>query len=156
MIQVTIPGWRDLNIDTVLMDYNGTLAVDGELVEGVAERIKALAEQVEIIVMTADTFGSTPDSLEELPVKLRKISAGSEAMSKRFIVDEFSTLTTAYIGNGANDEKALSSTALGIAVIGTEGVFGPTLMAADLIVTSPLDALDLLLHPKRIVAGLRR
>jgi soluble P-type ATPase len=156
MIQVQIPGWRDLNIDAVLIDYNGTIALDGKLIEGIAERLKALAEQTTVVVLTADMFGTAASELDGLPVDLRHIEPGSEAMSKRFIVDDFSTLRSAYIGNGANDEKALSSTSLGIAVIGDEGIFGPTLQAADLVVKSPLDALDLLLNPKRIVAGLRR
>lgn len=156
MINVQIPGWRTLNIDAVLMDYNGTLAVDGKLVDGVAERLTQLAEQAKVVVLTADTFGTVTAELGDLPVEVRVIDPGSEAMSKRFAVDDYGTLTTAYIGNGANDEKALSSTSLGIAVLGDEGVFGPTLRAADLVVKSPVDALDLLLNPKRIVAGLRR
>jgi soluble P-type ATPase len=156
MIQVQIPGWRDLNIESVLIDYNGTLAVDGKLVDGVAERLSALAEQTKIVILTADTFGTVTSELSSLPVDVRIIDPGSEAMSKRFAVDDYGTLTTAYIGNGANDEKALSSTSLGIAVIGDEGVFGATLRAADIVVKSPTDALDLLLNKKRIIAGLRR
>ncbi len=156
MIQVQIPGWRDLNIDAVLIDYNGTLAVDGKLLSGVAERLTELAKQAKVVILTADTFGTVASELDNLPVDIRVIDPGSEAISKRFAVDDYGTLTTAYIGNGANDEKALSSTSLGIAVIGDEGVFGATLRAADIVVNSPIDALDLLLYPKRIVAGLRR
>jgi len=156
MIQVQIPGWRDLNIDAVLIDFNGTLAVDGKLVDGMAERLIALADQAKVVILTADTFGTVASELSDLPVDVRIIDPGSEAMSKRFAVDDYGTLTTAYIGNGANDEKALSSTSLGIAVIGGEGVFGATLSAADIVVKSPTDALDLLLTPKRIVAALRR
>ena len=156
MIEIQIPGWKDLTISTVLLDFNGTLAVDGKLLEGVAKRLTQLAEQVRVVVLTADTHGTALEALADLPVEVRKIDAGSEAMSKRFIVDEFGTIRIAYIGNGANDEKALASASLGIAVMAGEGVFGPTMSAADLVVTSPTDALDLLLHPKRVIAGLRR
>ncbi|MCB2210951.1 ATPase P [bacterium] len=156
MITIKIPGWRDLNIEAVLLDFNGTLAVDGVLIDGVAERLKALSEQAKLIVLTADTFGSASEQLADLPVEVRTIDPGSEAMSKRFAVDDFGTVSTAYIGNGANDEKALSSCSLGIAVLGLEGLFGHTMQAADIVVSSPLDALDLLLKPKRLIAGLRR
>ncbi len=156
MITIKIPGWRDLNIDAVLLDYNGTLAVDGVLIDGVAERLTALSEQAKLIVLTADTFGTVAEQLADLPVEVRTIDPGSEAMSKRFAVDDFGTISTAYIGNGANDEKALGSCSLGIAVLGPEGLFGQTMRAADIAVNSPLDALDLLLKPKRLIAGLRR
>ena len=50
----------------------------------------------------------------------------------------------------------LEEAAVGIVVIGAEGAAAHTVQAADLVVTSPLDALDLLLRPARLVAGLRR
>jgi soluble P-type ATPase len=43
-----------------------------------------------------------------------------------------------------------------VAVVGREGAFLRTLENADLVVFRPEDGLDLLLHPARLVAGLRR
>ena len=102
------------------------------------------------------THSTASRALADLPVEVRTIEPGSEAMSKRFQLDAVGTMQTAYIGNGANDEKTVAAAALGIAVLGREGAFGATLAAADMVVSSPLDALDLLLNPKRLVAGLRR
>jgi soluble P-type ATPase len=50
----------------------------------------------------------------------------------------------------------LSAAALGIAVLGQEGLDPEALQAADLLVTQIADALDLLLHPQRLVATRRR
>jgi hypothetical protein len=42
-----------------------------------------------------------------------------------------------------------------VAVCLKEGVAGEAVRAADVLVTSAVDAFDLLLHPKRLVATLR-
>jgi soluble P-type ATPase len=59
------------------------------------------------------------------------------------------------IGNGRNDRKMLDVAALGIAVCGAEGAAAETLQAGDIVVGRIVDALDLLLHPKRLMATLR-
>lgn len=156
MIDVKIPGWKHLIIEQVLCDFNGTLAEDGILVDGVAERLKRLAEFVKIILLTADTHGTAASSMADLPVEVKVIDPGQETMAKGFEVEGYGTMTTAFIGNGANDEKALKQATLGIAVLGKEGAFSASIQSADLVVQNPLDALDLLLIPKRLVAGLRR
>jgi soluble P-type ATPase len=60
------------------------------------------------------------------------------------------------IGNGANDAGMLSAAALGIAVLGAEGLAVEALLAAAVVVGCIEDGLDLLLHPQRLVATLRR
>ena len=49
----------------------------------------------------------------------------------------------------------LAAAALGIAVCGAEGAAAETLQVADVVVIRIVDALDLLLHPKRLMATLR-
>ena len=62
----------------------------------------------------------------------------------------------AAIGNGANDADMLQTAAVGIAVLGAEGLAAETLLAADVVCANPLDALDLLLNPRRLIATLRK
>ncbi len=50
----------------------------------------------------------------------------------------------------------LAAAALGIAVPGPEGAAAVTLAAADVVAPDILVALDLLTHPQRLVATLRR
>jgi soluble P-type ATPase len=156
MITVKIPGWKNLIFENLLMDFNGTLAIDGVLVDGVADRLKQLSEILNLTVLTADTFGTATQALADLPVEVKIVDPGNEMMSKRFTLDEFGTMNTVYMGNGANDEKVLSAATVGIAVLGREGIFGPSIAAADIIVQNPNDGLDLLLNTKRLIAGLRR
>jgi P-type E1-E2 ATPase len=153
-VTVAIPGRRrPLRIDTVVIDFNGTLAVDGRLIRGVAPRLKKLAKFTAIVVMTADTFGSVRRVLTGLPVEVCIIRQGAD---KRRFVESVGPQHVAAIGNGVNDVPMLKAAALGIAVIGDEGASGELLRAAMVVVRDINLALDLLLKPKRLTATLRR
>ena len=56
MIVIEIPGRKPLRINHVVLDYNGTAAVDGMLLKGVKERIARLKELAHVYVLTADTY----------------------------------------------------------------------------------------------------
>ena len=60
------------------------------------------------------------------------------------------------IGTGANEADMLREAALGIAVVGPEGLAGGALAAADVVVASIDDALGLLVNSNRLSATLRR
>lgn len=132
-ITVVIPGrQRSIRIKHVVVDFNGTLAVDGRLIRGVATRLKKLALKTNVIVMTADTFGSVHETLSGLPVKIRIVRRGSD---KRRFVESLSPRNVACIGNGVNDL--------------------PMFRAATIITQDINAALDLLLNPQRLIATLR-
>ena len=67
MIAVDIPGLRELRLEHLVLDYDGTLAEDGNLLPGVAAALKALAQVLQIHVVTADTFGSAAEQLAGIP-----------------------------------------------------------------------------------------
>jgi soluble P-type ATPase len=58
VIAVDIPGYKRLRVRHLVLDYNGTLALDGRLLPGVAEALRRLHRTLEIHVLTADTFGT--------------------------------------------------------------------------------------------------
>ena len=62
---------------------------------------------------------------------------------------------SACVGNGSNDRLMLAAAALAILVIQGEGA-AAAVRQADVVCTSVLDALDLLVHPLRLVATLRK
>jgi len=62
---------------------------------------------------------------------------------------------TVCIGNGRNDRLMLKEAVLGIAVVLKEGVAAETLVSADVVCTSIVSALELLMHPLRLTATLR-
>lgn len=153
-IMVKIPGGkRPLRIENVVIDFNGTLAIEGRLSGGAALRLRRLARYVNIIVLTSDTFGLARRALDGLPVTVHIIQHG---MEKLRLVKSIGPRRVAVVGNGYNDVPMVKAAALGIAVIGDEGASGEMIRAAMVVVRDVNNALDLLLKPKRLIATLRR
>lgn len=155
MLSVAIPGFKNLALQHLVLDFNGTLAVDGKLMPGVFERLHALTAQVRIQVVTADTFGHAKEGLEGLQAALTVLGPGDQAEAKRALVEELGPDRVVAIGNGRNDRLMLQTAALGMAVSSQEGTAVEALMAADLYVPSIHEALDLLNSPLRLIATLR-
>src|SRR6185312_488813 len=134
MIEIVIPGSDDLRLVNALLDFNGTLAFDGWLIEGTADRLRALAALLELHLMPHE----------------------DQDTAKRAVLARFDAARTVAVGNGRNDLGLLEQAALSIIVIGREGCAAASLARADIVCASVVDALDLLLAPRRIVATLRR
>nr|WP_320025712.1 ATPase P [uncultured Acetobacterium sp.] len=156
MINLEIPGHEPIVVEHVTFDYNGTLAVDGYLVDGLRERLVALAKRgVAVHILTADTFGLVREQCGELPLTIEIFSKDNISQKKRAFVEKIGGATNLAIGNGNNDREMFAESRLSIVVMGKEGCCVKSLLAADIVVNSPLDALDLLLNTDRIVATLR-
>ena len=155
MITIDIPGFGALALEHLVLDFNGTLAVDGELLPGVAERLAALGSRLSIHVLTADTHGTAARALARLPCTLAVVPPSGQAQAKRRFVESLGTERVAAIGNGRNDRLMVEAARVGIAVLQREGAAAGTLAAADVVVPAIEDALDLLVHPLRLVATLR-
>jgi soluble P-type ATPase len=155
MNSVDIPGFGNLELRYLVLDFNGTMASDGALIPGVRERIEALAEDLEVHVLTADTFGTCAGAVAGLPVKLAILSERPEDAAKCAYARMLGAKSCACIGNGANDWRMLEVAAVGVAVLGPECTAAQAVAAADIIAPGILEALDLLLHPMRLRATLR-
>jgi soluble P-type ATPase len=155
MIRVEIPGYRSLSLAHLVMDYNGTLAVDGCLEGGVADALQRLAPQIDIHVVTADTFGLAADQLRDTPARLVVLPPGGQDVAKRDYIDRLGCSATVAVGNGRNDRLMLAAAEVGIAVLLREGAAVETLAAADIVCAGIVPALELLLHPLRLTATLR-
>jgi P-type E1-E2 ATPase len=135
---------------------NGTLTTDGKLNPEVGKSLTELSQLMKVYVMTADTFGTAAETFAALPIELVRMGPESPgATAKQNFLKKLGSATHAAIGNGYNDHLMLKEASLGICVIGAEGAHRLSLNAADLIVTNPLAALNLLRQPKRLIAGLR-
>jgi soluble P-type ATPase len=155
LLTIEIPGAPTLELAHLVLDYNGTLAVDGELLDGVAGRLTQLSEQLEVHVVTADTFGKVQSRLRGLPCRITVLPQGDQAQAKLDYIQELGPGQTACMGNGRNDRLMLRHAVLGIALIQGEGAASVTLAAADVVCGDAVTALDLLLNPLRLAATLR-
>ncbi|MBN1103463.1 MAG: ATPase P [Deltaproteobacteria bacterium] len=155
MIEISVPGGKTLLLSFLVLDYNGTMACDGRLIQGVRDRLEKLSSGVEIHVLTADTFGSVRDELTGIPCRLTVIPKDDQAQAKADFIRGLGVGHTVAVGNGRNDQLMLQEAVLGIATLQEEGAAPGTLFAADVVTHSILDALDLLLFPIRMTATLR-
>ena len=155
MIEIDIPGYKKLSLTHLVLDFNGTLACDGNMLPGVADRLNALSEKIKVVVLTADTFGKAAAELAGVNCDLSVLPTAQQDLGKLAVVEKLGAPQAVCIGNGRNDNRMLKAAGLGIAVILEEGASQITLAAADVVCTSILSALDLLTHPLRLVATLR-
>ena len=156
MINLDIPGRGIYKLKSLVLDMNGTIAVDGLIPESVIERLRTLARELEIYIITADTHSRLDSQRDRLPANIQKVVPPGESFQKAAFLKNLGSETAVAIGNGANDVEMLKQAKLAIAVIGSEGCSTESLKAADIITNSPEDSLDLLLNTNRLIATLRR
>ncbi len=155
MIRISIPGWGDMEIDNIVLDLNGTTATDGRIPSEVKEKINSLSHAAKIYLLTADTQGTASEESSDVNAELLKVSEKDSADVKRRVMESLDPTRAVAIGNGNNDHLILKEAALGIAVLGDEGLSVPAIKNADIVVKDICDALDLFLKPKRLIATLR-
>jgi soluble P-type ATPase len=136
----------------LVLDFTGTLSQGGALLPGVGERLQRLARNLQITVLTADTFGTVEREMTGLPVVVRIIADGRE---KAGIVAGMGPDQVIAVGNGRNDIPMMEVAGIGIAVLGPEGAAAGLFQAADVVTRDINEALDLVLDPLRMKATLR-
>ena len=156
MIELHIPGRGVLQLEHLVCDVNGTLAVDGQLIEGVARGIRTLRDRLQIHLLTADTHGRQALIDQQLGLTAVRIRPGDEAGQKAEYIRKLNPAQVVAIGQGANDAAMLKEASLGICVLSVEGVAVEALLSADLVTPTIQAAFELLEKPLRIVATLRQ
>jgi P-type E1-E2 ATPase len=156
MIELNIPGRGLIELEHLVCDVNGTLAVDGNLQDGLVRSLSVIKDRLTVHLLTADTHGKQETIDHQLNLKAVRIQPGDEALQKAEFVRRLSAERVVAIGQGANDAEMLKEARLGVCVLSLEGVAVETLLAADLVVPDIFSALDLLEKPLRIVASLRK
>ena len=156
MIEINIPGRGTLQLEYLVSDVNGTLAVDGVLIDGLAQRIASIRDWLTVHLLTADTHGRQAGIDQQLNLTATRLIGGNEQEQKRAYVKKLGSEKVIAIGQGANDAAMLKEAALGICVMSQEGVATESLFSADILVPNIFVAFDLLDKPLRIVATLRK
>lgn len=150
-----IPNRETLAIKNIILDFNGTLAVDGELRDGIAELLNQLAKTFNLYIVTADTYGTVTKQVASIQCELINLSCNEQFSTKGALLSFLGEQFTAAIGNGVNDSEVLKMSALGIAVLQQEGLATKALLASDIVCHSIYDALKLFENVNRLKATLR-
>lgn len=76
MIELSIPGRGVIQIDHLVLDVNGTIALDGRLVDGVVKALTALRDRLTLHLLTADMHGRQDSIEEKLGLRAIRIPLG--------------------------------------------------------------------------------
>lgn len=153
---IEIPHYKTLNLKHLVLDYNGTLAKDGTLIEETRPLLDALGEHYTIHVITSDTFGTVQAQLKDLDITVKILYSNDHTGEKSDYIQTLDAEQCIAVGNGSNDKHMLQNAILGIALIGNEGCSTQTLQSSDVVCTNISDVLELALSPKRLIATLRQ
>ena len=137
-----------------MLDYNGTVAEDGQLIDGVEERMRSLKELVNIHVLTADTYGTVRAQCDPIGVHVETFPRAGAAECKLEIVQRLGSHVMC-VGNGFNDVLMFDAADLSVAVLEKEGTYAGLIAHADIVTRSIVDAFDLLIRTDRMRATLR-
>ncbi len=155
MLKIDIPGFKDLSIEKIVFDYNGTLALQGTIKPEVMKKLSELADYFEVYVVTADTYGTVRQTFAGSSIQVKIISGSQGQKDKEDFVKNLNSRGVLAVGNGRNDSAMLQEAALGIAVLEGEGMAAELCSSADLICRSIAEVFALLENPRGLTASLR-
>ncbi|QQY79622.1 P-type E1-E2 ATPase [Keratinibaculum paraultunense] len=155
MIIYEIPGRENIEIENIVFDYNGTIAVDGKILEGVGELFLELEKYANLYILTADTYGTVVEQCKNIPVKILTFPKENAGKSKKDIVEKIGKEKTLAVGNGFNDIPMFKEATLSIAIIEGEGASGKLLWQADIVARNIIEAINIILDKNKLKATLR-
>ena len=153
---IEIPNFKTLDIKHVVCDYNGTIAKDGSVLPGIKTLFETLSKTYTLHVITADTFGSVHQQLQNYHAQIKVLSSNDHSKEKADYITSLGSEYSAAMGNGNNDAQMLKSASIGIAILGEEGCSTDALLSADIMCKDINDALSAFIYPKRLIATLRK
>lgn len=155
-ILLKIPKFKTIKVKNIVFDYNGTIATSGFVSSEVFDQIIALTKTFNVFIVTADTFGTVRKRFDATPVEVYIIDRDNGTDDKAQFVETIGAEHTIALGNGNNDDQMLNVSAIGISVLGDEGVSVKTLNSSDLLIKDLLDFFDMVEQPKKLIASLRQ
>jgi soluble P-type ATPase len=154
MITIQRPGQKPLEIEFVLIDFEGTLASDRRVHPKAKDKINLLSKRTKIYILTKGEKEITEDVLRRVKAEVVYSLEGETSRQKLDLLRQLGPIRTVAIGNGLDDAPMIEEAGFSICVMGKEGTSTETMMKADVVVSNVLDALDFLLKPLRQKATL--
>ncbi|NWF93589.1 MAG: ATPase P [Syntrophaceae bacterium] len=154
MITIQRTGRDPLEIEFILVDFEGTLAFDRRVHPKAKDKINLLAKRTKVYILTKGEKELMEEVLGRVRAEVYYLTEGEASQRKLELLQQLGATRTVAIGNGLDDAPLLEEAGLGICVIGKEGASAETMKKADVVVSDVVDALDLLLKPLRQKATL--
>jgi len=156
MITIQKPGQAPLEIEYLLVDYEGTLAIDGRVHPKAKDKMNLLSKRIKIYILFKGEKDKAEERLKKLKAEMLFLKEEKASEEKLDFLRKLDPQKTVAIGNGLDDAQIFDEVGFSICIIGKEGACGETLKRANLVMTDILDALDFLLKPFRQKATLGR
>ncbi len=154
MIAIRRPGQEPLEIEFILIDFEGTLASDCRVHPKAKDKINLLSKRTKIYILTKGEKEVVEDPLKKIKAEIFYLAEGESSQRKLDLLHQLGAARTIAIGNGVDDAPMIEEAVLGICVMGKEGTSAEAMNKADMVVLNILDALDFLLKPLRQKATL--
>lgn len=149
MILLQRPGREPLEIESLLIDFEGTLAIDRRVHPKTKDKLSLLSKRLKIYVLSKEPKEIVETALRKVKAELVCVREGESSQEKMTWLQRLGPERTVAIGQGWDDVEMIEQSAFGICVLGKEGTAAKAIEKADLVVTNILDALDFLLKPLR-------
>ena len=156
MISISRPGQANLEIEFILIDFEGTLASDRRVHPKAKDKINLLSKRTKIYILTKEEKSLVEEVLEKVKAEIVYLMEGEVPQQKLDLLRKLGASQCVAIGNGADDVAMIEEASLGICVLSKEGTFTEAMKKADVVFMNFLDALDFLLKPLRQKATLGR
>jgi soluble P-type ATPase len=156
MIIIERPGQEPLEIEFILIDFEGTLASDRRVHPKAKDKINLLSKRTKIYILTKGEREVVQDTLRRVKAEIVYSMEGGTSRQKLDLLRQLGPTRTVAIGNGVDDAPMIEEAGFGICVMGKEGTSIEAMMKADVVVSNALDALDFLLKPLRQKATLSK
>jgi soluble P-type ATPase len=154
MISILRPGQEPLEVEFILLDFEGTLASDQRVHPKAKDKINLLSKRVKIYILTKGQKETAGETLGKIKAEIVYVTEGKASEGKLNLLRQLPAPRTVAIGNGADDVSMIEEAGFGICVISREGTSAEAMTKADLVVANVLDAFDFLLKPLRQKATL--
>lgn len=154
-MEFIIPEYGTYKIENLVFDYNGTLAEGGKVKAENFAKLKEMAKDFNVYVITADTFGTVKRMFSDSPIRVKIISREKGSSDKEKLIEDLGIEKTIAIGNGFNDRLMLKAAALGFCIIGSEGASTKAILSSDVVLGKIEDFFSLIEEPKKLIATLR-
>jgi soluble P-type ATPase len=154
MITIQRPDQDNFEIDFILIDFEGTLALDRRVHPKAKDKINLLSKRTKIYILTKEEKECVEEALKKVKSELIYLSEENSSRQKLDWLHQLGATRTVAIGNGIDDISMIEEAGLGICVLSKEGTSSEAMKKADVVFMNILDALDFLLKPFRQKATL--
>ena len=149
MITIQRPGQSTLEIDFILIDFEGILASDRRVHPKAKDKINLLSKRTKICILTKEEKERVEEVLKRVKAETVYLTEGESSQKKLDLLRQLGPSRTVAVGGGLDDVSMIEEAGLGLCVLGKEGTSSEAMKKADVVFMNILDALDFLLKPLR-------